>query len=118
MLVSSSRLQIGEIEKFLADEEDDAGDIIQVREFIEGFFLHNVEIPHAKARDKDTQYGDILRHSFLQYRNDGVYIYDGCHFVPLSSEPDDYGCVPKTFPAITQFPILYFSQSIDHNRNV
>jgi hypothetical protein len=61
--------------------------------------------------------GDVVENVNCGYRNNGVGIYDGykCY---LSSFPDDYGTVPVEFNVIFEFPILYWSERIEHNEYV
>jgi hypothetical protein len=97
---------------FLDTEETYAGK--GVEEFIENYFL-KIETDYLQRRDDNFKYGDVIRHEFFGYRNEGVYLYNGHQAVELAWEPDEYGSVPESFPAITQFPPQYFSDSIEHN---
>lgn len=85
---------------------------------------------HLKVKDKravleyiqsrGAKRGDVIRlESVAQYRNNGVYMYDGSFIVPLDYETDDYGAVPRSFTPIEEgLPIRYWSESIDHNEIV
>ena len=75
---------------------------------------------YLQQRDSSVgvKYGDIIRFEFMEYRNDGVHICLHDSAVDLGHDPDDYGNVPQEFPATTEFPIKYFSESIGHNREV
>jgi len=76
---------------------------------------------YIRLRDKQVglKYGDTIRFSFMTYRNTGLYICMAAEAIGLDSYPDDYGNVPAVaFPAITEFPIKYFSEVIDHNEFV
>lgn len=72
-----------------------------------------------RRSNPDLQRGDLMRISGWKYRNDGVFIYDGQHFINLDSTVDDYGNVPEQF-TIEEFPIDYWYDNsgnggIDHN---
>jgi hypothetical protein len=77
---------------------------------------------------KRMKRGDVLHNvSMGDYRNDGKFIFDGeklCYpynepFAetadPDDPDPDEYGYVPKSFLAINEFPVRYWSEIIDHN---
>jgi len=87
--------------------------------FISQLFLP-IETRYIQIRDNkvDLIYGDVVRHEFMTYRNDGVYIYNSYQLTELAYDPDDYGTVPRTFPVITEFPIMYWSDAIAHGRFV
>jgi hypothetical protein len=85
--------------------------------FIETVLLFE-EVEFLKRRDLDFKYGDVIRHGFLSYRNIGVFLYTGDIAVPLATYPDDYGSIPRIFPSITEFPIMYFSDAISHNKDI
>jgi hypothetical protein len=53
--------------------------------------------------------GDLLSiEAYADYRNDGLYIYDGDRFIDLDTKIDDYGAIPKQFQVIREFPIHYW----------
>jgi len=64
--------------------------------------------------------GDIVSHEFITSdTNDSIYIYDGQQLVNLVPSPiHSSSGVPHTFPVITQFPIMYWSDSISNNNLV
>ena len=75
---------------------------------------------------KRMKRGDVLHNvSMGDYRNDGKFIFDGeklCYpynkpFADATDpeDPDEYGYVPKSFLAINEFPVRYWSEIIDHN---
>lgn len=82
--------------------------------FIETIMLGK-EVNFLRIRDGNMLYGDIIRHDFITSRNQGVFVFTGDIAIPLAIRPDDYGTVPRIFPAITEFPIMYFSDAITHN---
>lgn len=69
------------------------------------------------AKGKGAKRGDVVRlESVPEYRNDGVYIYNGRTVVNLYYDIDDYGSVPPEFtPIEEELPIDYWSECIDHN---
>lgn len=67
----------------------------------------------------DIRRGDVVFiEDYLGYRNNGMMIFNGKRVIPLDSEPDDYGTVPKEFQVITEFPIMYWCDTITHNSYV
>ena len=79
-----------------------------------------------KDSNADLRRGDLIStQSKHGYRNEGIAIYDGVNIVNLCVDYDDYGCVPKQFKVIEEFPINYWSdhfqiqdltkRGIDHN---
>lgn len=104
--------------KFIRGETPDTQDYTQFNFFVQEFFLP-YEVDFIQKRDRnDLKYGDAIVHYFLAYRNEGVYLYDGNQGVTLATNMDAYGNIPISFPSITQFPIMYFSETIDHNRYI
>lgn len=61
--------------------------------------------------------GDVVHfESIASYRNEGIFMFDGNTLVKLNFEIDDYGCVPPYFtPVEDNVPLLYWTDSIDHN---
>lgn len=86
--------------------------------FIEKDLIDYV-VRYLERRD-DMQYGDLIGFTFLDYRNQGIFVYigSGSGAIPLSCEPDEYGTIPRVFPAITEFPPQYFMDGITHNYHV
>lgn len=68
------------------------------------------------ARGDQIKRGDLARLSWIQYRNEGLYIYDGEKLIPLGDDEtiDEYGYVPPEF-TIPEFDPHYWSDHIDHN---
>jgi hypothetical protein len=69
------------------------------------------------------QRGDIVHlKEQIGYRNNGVYLYDGKSVIALDRDVDDYGALPPNFvvldPKRGNFPIRYWSKTIDHNEYV
>ncbi len=65
---------------------------------------------------EDLQRGDIIEVKELAgYRNDGKYIYDGKKAIPLDTDIDEYGCIPKEFKVLDKFPPRYWEKEITHN---
>ena len=63
------------------------------------------------------QRGDLIQLEWLQYRNDGSYLWDGNKVINLCYEYDDYGTVPPEF-SFPEFPFTYFEYRILHNNMV
>src|ERR1700733_11987607 len=59
--------------------------------------------------------GDLISLVHDQYRNTDVLIWDGQKAIPLAGEPDEYGCIPRSFSVITEFPLDYWKDQIAHN---
>ena len=62
--------------------------------------------------------GDLIAPKSDLYRNDNIFIYDGKKFILLNYEVDDYGSVPAQFKAVSEFPIDYWVNRIDHNYHI
>jgi hypothetical protein len=60
------------------------------------------------------QRGDLIQLEWLQYRNDGGYLWDGENVINLYYDIDDYGSVPLSF-SFPEFPFRYFENVIVHN---
>lgn len=67
--------------------------------------------PDKKDRNV-LKYGHAIIHDFLAYHDEGVYLYDWNQWVTLATNMDLYGNIPISFSSITQFPIMYFSQTM------
>lgn len=79
-------------------------------------------IEHLDKRNTTLVRGDLIfTKGFDIYRNDGVYIFDGCQIIPLDYTQDDYGALPKEFKVINDgVPIDYWvptnkERGIEHN---
>lgn len=74
---------------------------------------HN-ELKHFMMHKKkaDLIRGDVICHTFYDYRNCGTLIYDGNNIIQLASELYEYGYLPNSFYAITEFPPKYWSDAI------
>lgn len=87
-------------------------------EIIISAYLISPFISYLKLRDEKVGmlFGDVICFSFLDYRDDGIFIYyQDNSAIPLESKPDDYGTLPRLFPAFTEFPPEYFINAIGHN---
>ena len=72
--------------------------------------------------------GDLIAISgFDDYRNDGIYIFDGCQIIGLDYKIDDYGSLPNEFTVINNgVPVNYwydigneeYTKGISHNNIV
>ena len=62
--------------------------------------------------------GDIVELYPDAYRNDAMLIYNGEILEVLSSDIDDYGQVPRTYLALTEFPPNYWLGAVTHNSYV
>lgn len=65
--------------------------------------------------------GDVLRfrlEDFTEERNFGKFIFNGKTFQSLDTSIDEYGSCPSDFLVINEFPINYFTASIQHNNYV
>lgn len=62
----------------------------------------------------DLKRGDIIQLEWLDYRNDGTYLYDGSKVINLDDNPDDYGTIPEGF-CFPEFDIRYWYERIVHN---
>lgn len=93
-----------------------AEDVIpdNLTDFIEKFMLDDF-VAYLELRD-EMIYGDVISFTFLKFRNKGIFIYIGPKTISLSNVPDPYGTIPRCFPTITEFPPLYFSDVIKHNK--
>ena len=89
----------------------------QLELFVKILLSLEIETDYLKRRD-DLRYGDIIRHNFFNYRNNGVFLYNGDIAVHLSTQNDSNGSIPRTFPAVSEFPIMYFSDAIQLNKHV
>lgn len=96
------------------DASDDGYSTAEVKKYLK------LATKYIKYRDgkENVKRGDLLTHEFTSYRNDDVFIYNKSVFIDLATEPDEYGTVPKKFHGITQFPIDYWSESIQHNNYI
>ncbi|CAH6418326.1 Hypothetical protein POVN_LOCUS101 [uncultured virus] len=56
--------------------------------------------------------GDVLRHTFRNYSNNGVFICDGTTFIPLE-QPERNGIVPAQFKVPLEFPLNYWTSCIE-----
>ncbi len=90
-------------------------------EFQSRYIEHGISILRAedaqavKAYALDIRRGDVIHlESMGDYRNDGLWIYDGTNFHDLYNEIDDYGSVPSSF-CIPEFPPWYWQDIIVHN---
>jgi ABC-type sulfate transport system substrate-binding protein len=71
---------------------------------------------HLLNRGSDLRTGDIISiDPYTGYRNDGLLIYDGTNIVPLYFDIDDYGSVLPQMKVISEFPIRYWKDIIEHN---
>jgi len=52
--------------------------------------------------------GDLCRFGTSNYRNDGIVIYDGDHFLDLDDDFFCYGCIPSEFEVVREFPSNYW----------
>lgn len=60
----------------------------------------------------DLKRGDLVAFGYgpdTQYRNEGVFIFDGTDIISLDMSEHGYGFLPKQFTA-EEFPIGYFSE--------
>jgi len=76
--------------------------IISVKDFID-------KIPNL-----DLRRGDVVRHGYVFYRNEGKYFWNGTKIIGLDFVKDDYGSVPNEF-CFPEFKPDYFTESIEHN---
>lgn len=86
-------------------------------EFDGSITLEDINEAIFQRYDKNTfRKGDCVRLGGDDYRNSGVYIFDGEKFIELASKIDDYGYVPKciTFTELG-VPCNYWNEAIDHN---
>jgi hypothetical protein len=61
--------------------------------------------------------GDIVANHSDQYRNEGMAVWNGKKaYLEFDENIDEYGYVPAEFKTIDEFPINYWSETIDHNR--
>ncbi len=69
----------------------------------------------VKKNCQGIKRGDLIAINRKRDRNEGVLIWDGNKACHLSGYPDDYGCVPREFSVITEFPINYWLEKVCHN---
>lgn len=63
--------------------------------------------------------GDIVSNHQEEYRNEGYAVWNGKKaYLESEEEIDEYGYVPAEFRGIDDFPIRYWSNTIDHGRLV
>lgn len=76
---------------------------------------------HKEALPPQIKRGDFVRITsigdaeVIQYRNDGMFIFDGKKMLVLDSDLDEYGAVPKSFLTFTEFPVRYLTAALEHN---
>lgn len=71
-----------------------------------------------KEKFPDLKRGNLIAIDPPDYRNDGVYIYNGKNVEDLYNDLDDYGSIGPNYHVISDFPIKYWSQYVGHNRIV
>jgi len=59
-----------------------------------------------------------MQDKYRTYRNDGKAIFDDKDIISLYDELDDYGSVPPTFFIGDEFPIMHWTDDVDHNQIV
>jgi hypothetical protein len=69
----------------------------------------------VKEHCQGIRRGDLIALEHNRDRNSDVLIWDGNKAQPLSGYPDEYGCVPREFSVITEFPINYWLENVCHN---
>lgn len=57
-----------------------------------------------RSRSVPLKWGDLVRFSNGDYRNDGLVIFDGEKLIDLSPYPDDYGTLPSEFRVLIPHP--------------
>jgi hypothetical protein len=81
--------------------------------------LTNKVLAKLYPKNNRIRKGDTIR--LMQqgnYRNDGVFVYNGEKFLDLSDQIDEYGNLPKDIH-INDYPIMeYFKYTIHHNNIV
>ncbi len=83
---------------------------------------HNIRKAERLLRKSNPvlRRGDLMYINAWDYRNDGILIYDGNHFIDLDFNIDDYGALPEQF-TVREFPINYWQinqgnlNGISHN---
>lgn len=87
------------------DEEGDAPSLEEVQAAFEESDL---------KKSAAIQKGDTVRINDRDYRNDGVYVFDGEVLHELSTEFDDYGHLPERF-TVEEYKPDHFSETIEDN---
>lgn len=60
--------------------------------------------------------GDIVHfEDFGDYRNDGRFVWNGEELESLYFDYVDYGTIPPSYPVVYEFPLLYWTGSLNHN---
>jgi hypothetical protein len=57
-----------------------------------------------RSRSVPLKWGDLVRFSNGDYRNDGLVIFNGEKLIDLSPYPDDYGTLPSEFRVLVPHP--------------
>lgn len=90
----------------------------KIRSTSKSYEIFNIEELYSNYLDKildhlyqiniDLVRGDLILTINSDYRNEGVYIFDGCQIVSLDYKLDDYGALPK------EFKVINFNTPIDY----
>lgn len=69
---------------------------------------------------RDSQFGlirgDLISNQGIGYRNNGKFIYNGDKVTDLYHKIDDNGSIPLEYKLITEFPLGYWCDKIEHNQ--
>ena len=81
-------------------------------------FIYDAIIASLRAEGRDLRRGDIIQDVNQDYRNYGKYFFDGVKIILPYMEIDDYGSIPPSFEAVTEFPVHYWYGIVDHNEYI
>ena len=123
--------EIGVLPEDYEDENDiheyNANELMEEFDYSEKAL--NIILDRLNQLNYDLVRGDLIcTESLDNYRNSGVYIFDGCKIIDLDRETiDDYGALPPEFHVINDgVPITYwinfgneyYTKGVDHNNIV
>ena len=75
---------------------------------------YNIDGSDDTTPENSIQRGDMIQLDWIEYRNDGSYLWDGENVIQLEYDIDDYGSVPNEF-SFPEFSFTYFENRIVHN---